>query len=72
MSTRLEKIAESLKREQHRQDIKRLKRAKEYFDYGLAMLRDDFHNQDYTNSANQIVVAVNEELVYIRDVIEEA
>ena len=72
MTTRLEKIAESLKREQHKQDIKRLKRAKEYFDYGLAMLKDSFHDQDYTDTASTFFDALDKPMSEIEGLIREA
>ena len=72
MSTRLEKLEENLKKEQRKQDTRRLKRAKEYFDYGMAMLRDRFHSEDYNTFIAEFVIAVDSPLLNLEKTVNKA
>lgn len=54
MATRLERLQESLKREEHRADQKRLEKARNYLRLGLETLNHSFHNQEFETYADTI------------------
>lgn len=59
MPTRMERLEESLKKEQHKADTKRLKKAHQYLQLGLAVLKDLFHNEDNSVLASEIFSALD-------------
>jgi len=71
MPTRLEKLDASLKREQHKADLKRLKKAKEYFDLGLKVIQEPFFNPAITVKVSVAFDGIDEHRTEIERIITE-
>jgi len=66
MATRLEKLETSLKREQEKQDNRRMKKGVEYLEMGLQVLKDKFHSEENTMLASGIFDGIDEPLAEIK------
>lgn len=68
MTTRLERAQASLKREEHKADLKRLKQARDYMRLASEFLKGQFHNkefEDYANDARPEIANLRQHLTNI-------
>lgn len=71
MPTRRERLVESLKKEDRRADLKRLKKAKEYLGLAIAVLENPMHDQDFEGQVDVVRPEIAEQCDFINKVILE-
>lgn len=69
MATQIERKRESLKKLELQQDLKRLKMAKEHLDSALEILNEGFHEQKFSEVANEIFGKIDSPLADIEAIL---
>lgn len=70
MPTKIERLEASLKKAHEKADLKRLKKAEEYFTLALKTLEDDFHNEDYSQLANGFFAVIHDQIDELRNIVK--
>lgn len=72
MPTRRERLVESLKKEDRKADLKRLKKAKEYLGLAIAVLENPMHDQGFEGYISGVRPEIADQCDFINKVILES